>query len=479
LLLLVGCFSPGYTDATRCGAAPDECPPGRSCVGGFCVAAGAAAVDAPTPIDGPAPIDDAPTIDGPSTIDAPSIVTITVTKNGIGEGSVTGDKGGLACPRGCTTITANVARNTTVSLTATPVLGARFAGYGPGSCLGIARTCTFVATEDVTVEATFVSLDRNLIFVTSDTFTGALGGLDGADHACQVAASAAGLRSSDFVALLSTPTVQVGTRLSTGTGLARGFIRMDGQPVADTVADLIVDHRILHPVVYDENGNAVADLVWTGTSAVGTGAPQNCGSWSVTNDDGEAGRSNGAAVFASGIRGCNFAYHLYCASHSFAAPLPVQQAEGKLIWLSKGQIAGSDGLDAANTLCHDERPNGVADAAALLATIAAPAANLVADDARYVRPDGVFVGTGADLKRGTLQTGIWVHVDKTYEELGPIHTGSFGFAMPARNYANDCSDWTMGTETAIGIGGAMTVDASWWFGGPLSCNDGWVYCVEK
>jgi hypothetical protein len=38
--------------------------------------------------------------------------------------------------------------------------------------------------------------------------------------------------------------------------LARGFVRVDGVPVADTVADLVAD-KLFHSILIDENGDSL------------------------------------------------------------------------------------------------------------------------------------------------------------------------------------------------------------------------------
>jgi len=48
LLTVVACFSPRYSDLTRCGVAGD-CPEGRSCIAGFCKATSMAEIDAAGP----------------------------------------------------------------------------------------------------------------------------------------------------------------------------------------------------------------------------------------------------------------------------------------------------------------------------------------------------------------------------------------------------------------------------------------------
>jgi uncharacterized repeat protein (TIGR02543 family) len=70
-----------------------------------------------------------------------------------GSGVVSGP--GISCGNGSTTCTTTPAVNATVTLTATPVGGATFAGWGGGSCTGTIPTCTVQMTAARSVTATF------------------------------------------------------------------------------------------------------------------------------------------------------------------------------------------------------------------------------------------------------------------------------------------------------------------------------------
>jgi List-Bact-rpt repeat protein len=87
-----------------------------------------------------------------ATFTAPvSLPTLTVTKLGAGEGTVSSDPPGIT---GCTgTCSANFASGRRVNLTATPSSGARFAGWG-GACEGDGR-CSVDMDGNRSVTATF------------------------------------------------------------------------------------------------------------------------------------------------------------------------------------------------------------------------------------------------------------------------------------------------------------------------------------
>jgi len=77
--------------------------------------------------------------------------TLSVTLTGGGKGSVNGDAGAISCPSTCSHAYAN---GTSVTLTAIPAPGSRFAGWSGGGCTG-ARTCQLTIGADTTLSASF------------------------------------------------------------------------------------------------------------------------------------------------------------------------------------------------------------------------------------------------------------------------------------------------------------------------------------
>ena len=132
-----------------------------------------------------------------------------------------------------------------------------------------------------------------MIFVTSQSFAGDLGGLSGADERCQAAAEAAGLRGS-FMAWLADSTGSPATRLRQHPG---PFLRTDGTMVAASWTDL-TDGALLAPIDRDENGSPSKGTficqggeVWTSTKASGdlVDPPAHCADWTSVEATGTAG----------------------------------------------------------------------------------------------------------------------------------------------------------------------------------------------
>ena len=159
------------------------------------------------------------------------------------------------------------------------------------------------------------SVDR-ILFVSSATFTGAIGGVSAADQACTDLAPAAGLVGA-YRAWLSDDA----GRSPAGT-FTRGdapFVMTSGVRVADHWADL-TDGTINNPIVIDESGNQpdMVQMVWTGTDASGQRASSGatCGGWT----DGSSAVEGQAGVFdaigngwtASPSAACDQPGRIYC-----------------------------------------------------------------------------------------------------------------------------------------------------------------------
>jgi hypothetical protein len=160
-----------------------------------------------------------------------------------------------------------------------------------------------------------------LVFLTSTTQPGNLGGLAGADAICQQRAQAATLPGT-YKAWLSDSTQSPASRFVQSPGPYR---RVDGVTVADNWADL-TDGTLDAPITVAETGAVFDNLglrSWTHTLANGTAGGvlnQNCLDW-TSNANGQNGDEGQVAAisdnwtdFASGS--CNNDFHLYCFQQS-------------------------------------------------------------------------------------------------------------------------------------------------------------------
>ena len=126
------------------------------------------------------------------------------------------------------------------------------------------------------------------IFVTSKTFTGNLGGLDGADATCQTAATTAGL-SGTYKAWLSDDAMTASGRLAHSTA---PYVLPDGQTVVASGFAQLVSGTIAHAINMTELKTAPPtsgatcgiDTVWTSTGPSGNEAfaHEDCNGWGST-----------------------------------------------------------------------------------------------------------------------------------------------------------------------------------------------------
>ena len=122
-----------------------------------------------------------------------------------------------------------------------------------------------------------------IVFVTSEKYTGNLGGLAGADAICNGLAQNAGL-PGEYMAWLSTADVSPITRFTTHHRYP--YVRVDGEVIALNWADLInTETPLANPINIEEHGLPVGGAaVWTATLPDGSATPGTmCRDW--TNDD--------------------------------------------------------------------------------------------------------------------------------------------------------------------------------------------------
>jgi len=129
-----------------------------------------------------------------------------------------------------------------------------------------------------------------VVFVTNSAdLDGALGGVAGADSKCQIRASARGLYGT-YKAWI-TDRNGIGPA-NTFTQSATGYMRLDGNLVADSWEDL-TDGTLDNLIIINEYGGIVGPpyTVWTNTTGDGTTHSEafegnaDCGEWSWVGND--------------------------------------------------------------------------------------------------------------------------------------------------------------------------------------------------
>jgi hypothetical protein len=330
--------------------------------------------------------------------------------------------------------------------------------------------------EEVAVDARPVG---NRAFVTSSRhLAGSLGGLAAADAICMARAGEAEL-AGRFVAYLSTTAVNAMDRLAG----ARGWSRVDGEPVVDTVSEL-VGGRMLMPLRIDERGNDVVLMPnYVTTGSFGGTLAVNCADYTDPIRTANAGR---APATAGGFSNqsqipCNDPTRLYCFQIDHAIPLAFTPTAGRRAFVSGALFPPTNGVAAADAICANEAQLAgfTGTFAALLPSATTPASQRFgAAGPPWVRPDGVVVAaTAADLLAGALLAPINVRADGTYYD-GYAHTGFYpptGPVDPTRN----CDGWT-NAGTGGGWGYAATSDNAAFSQTTTDCTTAVpVYCLEQ
>ena len=437
----------------------------------------------PEPQDAAVPRDTAPPDVGPP---PPQTVTVTVTQRafGGGSGSVRSFPQGISCNGGDCNGTLSVLPGTEVTLLATPAAGSQF--YWSGGCSGTGASCTITPTAAVKVTGTFNA--TNYVFVTAERHNGNWGGnLADVDTFCNQQASQAGL-PGNYVAWISNSSTSAKSRL----GTARGWIRLDGLPFADSVATMTADRKVYYPVAYDSLGRPTSTTAMTGTKEDGTPDSSNCAGWTTTSGVQMTGgsASKGAGGWSTGVGTlCDATMNWYCFGTSLNRVVTVTAESGRMVFLStpwppRGGIAGADAHCQSNASAA-----GLANASsfrAFLSTTTITAASRVNLSGQpWVRPDGVrVVKDPADLVAEKLIAPIAV------EASGTSYAPQFGLAWtgaesPTKTATIDdsCGDWTNSSTSQRGRWGVAANTDTGFFGWnnlitTCASPEVRVYCLE-
>lgn len=140
------------------------------------------------------------------------------------------------------------------------------AGDGGGSDAANDAVEEFVPFDGGDAASSFI------VFVTSTSTNGAIGGLGNADILCQARATSAGL-AGPFVAWLSSGATTAPSRITA----AGPWFLTTGELAVDKF-ELVTLSTLMRPIARDENKNLVSDEAWTGTSNTGPSG-NDCNGW--------------------------------------------------------------------------------------------------------------------------------------------------------------------------------------------------------
>ncbi len=429
-------------------------------------------------------------VDGDATVNAafaPKQYPLTVSsiKLGTATGTISSTPAGINCGADCTE---NYDYGTSVLLYVTPTAGMVFGGW-TGACKGLG-TCAVTVNQATAVGAIFGE-QPNMMFVTSTSYTGAIGGLVGADSICQARAIAGGLTGT-YKAWLSSSSTSAISRL----GNASGWVRRDGLPVFNTQADLTAGRVQYLPVLTESNLELADPFVTTATASNGQYTAISlgtaCGDWTLSDTSrlsvGRPRVSDGQWTNANTVT-CASALPLFCFGiDRQGIALVAPTANRRMAFVSSSGFDNPiGGLAAADAICSSE-----ATSAGLPGTYKALlAGNGVTSASRFTttghpwaRVDGVALSptaagffTGANWYSGlNLSASGGLSVANTQVWGGATTPQAAGSA------ATTCADWSGGTNGTAGISGkSIVTEAFGTMTRPCSLNAPAVrvYCLQE
>ena len=291
--------------------------------------------------------------------------------------------------------------------------------------------------------------DVNVAFVTSTVQAPtSLGGVAGADAVCNGLAEAAGLPGT-YLAWLPTSAETVPVRLAA----ARGWVRRDGRPVADTIAELLAGGW--YPIDIDEAGAIVrssiapGSVVATATHRDGSADASDCAGYTPAG----TGQSviTGLADFGRGMwldatsASCDTPMRLYCFGIDHTRPVVAAAPGSRRAFVSSAAFVNSTGLAGADALCQGDATaaNLMGTFRALLADVGTTAISRFATTgAPWARVDGVLLAsTPAAFAAAITLAPLELSADGVHVASSTVTTGAPSPSAPGST-ASTCAGWT-------------------------------------
>jgi hypothetical protein len=330
------------------------------------------------------------------------------------------------------------------------------------------------------------ALPINIAFITSTRVTADFGGVAGGDTICQTHAQNAGLPGT-YRAWLASSAGSAPSRL----GTARGWRRVDGLPIADTVASLVGDPRLFYLFVNERGLRPNINDIWTGTRPDGSASPDTCSDWTSQTGWGSTGNGYLASAGWTAERRveCALAESLYCfgVDHSNPVVAPARPNPSRIVFTSKPFSLTSAGIAAADAFCTAEAAG--AGLPGMYRALLSP--NSGEANARFeptaggpwVRVDGVVPST-TPLASTTqsLRAALNVTSDGSYLTAGSVWTGSLT-PVDSGSATLNCNGFGSTSAAGSSVYGTAHHGAEWWSPTPsatLPCNAMGVrlYCLQ-
>lgn len=318
-------------------------------------------------------------------------------------------------------------------------------------------TCTVQVESDLDIRAVFSPL--NHAFITTGQYPLADLTPEVADGICNQENLdwenlGFGPTGVTYMAWLSAPGQSARERLE-ATG-ARGWVRPDGRPIADTLAALLEEGELYIPIDRDRANDRVYGAVVTGTTREG-GTALTCDGW-----QGNGWATSGSTDFVygawtdEGMLACSESAHLYCFGTTFAAPIrkPEVPSFSKVAFVSSVPFIPSSGAAAADQLCAQEAQSAGWTGRqfhALLATQTESIADRLAWVLPTHRADGFPLSNDGEGDADVLN----VTADGRYLDV-EVWTGAGDIVAPGTPEVT-CNNWTTTSGEAV-IGRVASVE---------------------
>ena len=326
-----------------------------------------------------------------------------------------------------------------------PMLGQACTSWCPPPESCIAGTCELMpGVTGGSADAAMPPVNGNYVFVTSETKSvSAIGGPEGGDAWCNQLATKVGLPGA-YTAWISSTTEHAHDRVAASG--ARGWYRIDGQPFADSLDDLVGAGKMFYPPLFAETGVDLSEVttgVGTGTIADGGDAGGfDCSGFTTSSSgtlatgDLEAGEGLWTDFRTAGNPpqiSCGTPTRIYCfgTTRQVAVTVPAQSNVRHAFITQTGVGISAGGRDAIDATCASQAmAAGLPGTYLALLPIAGQPANArFPATTPWVRTDNVKT-LSADL--GTSFAPLNVDAFGVYEQ-GPAWIGDM---------MNNCASWT-------------------------------------
>lgn len=297
----------------------------------------------------------------------------------------------------------------------------------------------------------------NAVFLSSQTIAGAELDAESGDALCNDLATDAGLEGT-YRAWFPTPDASAAVRL----GRARGWVRPDGLPFADTPGD-IESGALWYPLALDESGEHLLNVrVATGTAADGTAA-EVCSEGTDAVTVGESASVSGTWT-SVGTQSCEALAHVYCFGIDHEFPVEAEVQPGRRAFVSSDAFTGSNGRTVFDDACEADAAEAGLDGTYLAFVPASFMSALSRFDLAgepWINLRGQRIWPTADglTNAGPLDTGVSTFADGTPATVA-LWTGA---SQPSAGNGFNCSNWLFPGLNAQHSRSGLTVE---WFALP-------------